>query len=102
MAGGGELILQAHRDGDSVALVVIDTGCGIPPEEVPKVFKPFHTTKPGGTGLGLATTRKIVLAHDGTIEVQSTVGRGSKFTIRLPGGKSETRNPKPETKPDAE
>jgi two-component system, NtrC family, sensor histidine kinase HydH len=84
MVEGGELILQARRDGSDVLLEVIDTGSGIPAEELPKIFKPFHTTKPGGTGLGLATTRKIVLAHGGTVEVHSAVGRGTKFTIRLP------------------
>jgi signal transduction histidine kinase len=84
MADGGELILQARRDGDEVVLEVIDTGAGIPPEELPRLFKPFHTTKPGGTGLGLATTRKIIEAHGGTISVQSEVGKGTKFTVRVP------------------
>lgn len=67
-----------------VCLDVIDTGCGIPPEQLPKLFRPFHTTKTNGHGLGLATTRKIVLAHRGTIDVQSEPSRGTKFTIRLP------------------
>jgi signal transduction histidine kinase len=49
-----------------------------------KLFRPFFSTKPGGTGLGLPTTRKIVEAHGGTIDVQSELGRGTKFTIRLP------------------
>ena len=89
MAAGGELILQARRDDSGVALDVIDTGCGIAADELPKVFKPFHTTKPGGTGLGLATTRKIVLAHGGTIAVQSAVGRGTKVTVWLPRHASE-------------
>ena len=48
------------------------------------MFRPFHTTKTNGNGLGLATTRKIILAHGGTIDVQSEPGRGTKFTIRLP------------------
>jgi signal transduction histidine kinase len=67
-----------------VCLDVIDTGCGIPADQLPKLFRPFHTTKEKGHGLGLATTRKIVHAHGGTIGVQSEPGRGTKFTIRLP------------------
>jgi signal transduction histidine kinase len=65
---------------------VIDTGCGMSPEVLGRVFRPFHTTKKDGHGLGLPTARKIVLAHGGTIEAQSEPGRGSKFTIRLPAG----------------
>jgi signal transduction histidine kinase len=77
-----------------VCLDVIDTGHGIPPEQMPKLFRPFHTTKASGHGLGLATTRKIVLAHGGTIDVQSEPGRGTKFTIRLPAA-----TPLPEAPP---
>lgn len=84
MPEGGELILQTRTNGDGVYLDVIDTGKGIEPGDLPKLFRPFHTTKPGGTGLGLATTRKIVRAHGGDIEVQSEPGRGTKFTVRLP------------------
>lgn len=84
MPEGGQLTLQTRLDGERVCLDVIDTGCGIEPEEIEKIFRPFHTTKPGGTGLGLATTRKIINAHGGEIEVQSERGRGTKFTIRLP------------------
>jgi len=85
MPDGGTLTLMASREGEFVCLDVIDTGCGIPPEQISKLFRPFHTTKANGHGLGLATTRKIVLAHRGTIDVQSEPGRGTKFTIRLPG-----------------
>ncbi|HJZ89366.1 MAG TPA: ATP-binding protein [Gemmataceae bacterium] len=84
MPDGGELILQIRMDGDRVCLDVIDTGKGIDPDDLCKLFRPFHTTKPGGTGLGLAMTRKIVRAHRGDIEVQSEPGRGTKFTVRLP------------------
>ena len=84
MPDGGEICLQTRSEGDAVCLDVIDTGKGIDPADLPKLFRPFHTTKPGGTGLGLATTRKIVRAHDGEIDVQSEPGRGTKFTIRLP------------------
>jgi signal transduction histidine kinase len=84
MPDGGEIVLQTRSEGESVCLDVIDTGKGIDPADFPKLFRPFHTTKPGGTGLGLATTRKIVRAHGGEIEVQSEPGRGTKFTIRVP------------------
>src|SRR5262249_56545631 len=86
MPEGGELTIQAERGpaAGRVCLSLIDTGKGMSPEVRARVFQPFFSTKQGGTGLGLATTRKIVLAHGGTIEVESEVGRGSKFTIRLP------------------
>jgi signal transduction histidine kinase len=84
MSEGGTLTLQAGVEGDGVSLALIDTGPGIAPEVLAKVYRPFFSTKPGGSGLGLATTRKIVEAHGGRIEVQSAVGRGTKFTIHLP------------------
>ena len=83
---GGEITLQACADAGGVRLDVIDTGRGMSPEVLAKVFRPFHTTKPGGNGLGLATTRKIVEAHRGRIDVQSEVGRGTKFSVWLPAG----------------
>jgi two-component system, NtrC family, sensor histidine kinase HydH len=84
MPSGGEIILQASREPEFVKLDVIDTGCGIAPDMLPKIFKPFHTTKAGGTGLGMPTTRKIIHAHGGQIEVISEEGRGTKVSIRLP------------------
>jgi signal transduction histidine kinase len=84
MPDGGEVTIQGRSESGAIYLSVIDTGKGMTPEVVAKIFRPFFSTRPGGTGLGLATTRKIVAAHGGTIEVQSEVGRGSKFTIRLP------------------
>ena len=84
MPDGGTLTVQAEaRDGE-LCLALIDTGPGMAPEVLAKVFRPFFSTKSGGSGLGLATTRKIVEAHGGRIEVQSEVGRGTKFTICLP------------------
>jgi signal transduction histidine kinase len=84
MPSGGELTIQAGRDSGQVFLSLIDTGKGMTPEVLARIFKPFFSTKPGGTGLGLPMTRKIIRAHGGTLEVQSEVGRGTKFTIRLP------------------
>jgi two-component system, NtrC family, sensor histidine kinase HydH len=87
MPGGGEITIQAERENGSVALSVIDTGKGMAPDVAAKVFRPFFSTRTGGSGLGLATTRKIIEAHGGTIDLQSEVGRGTKFTIRLPATK---------------
>jgi two-component system, NtrC family, sensor histidine kinase HydH len=84
MPQGGELIVQACADNGGVRLDLIDTGAGMTAEQRAKVFQPFYTTKPGGNGLGLATTKRIVEAHGGTIEVQSEPGHGTKFTLRLP------------------
>jgi signal transduction histidine kinase len=84
MPEGGEIILQASQEPGWVRLDVIDTGSGIAADDLGKLFKPFHTTKSGGTGLGLPTSRKIVEAHGGTLDVVSEVGLGTKFTIRLP------------------
>lgn len=84
MPGGGELILTTRRQGPWAVLSIIDTGVGVPPELREKIFDAFVSTRPGGSGLGLPTTRKIVEAHGGTIGLESEVGKGSKFTIRLP------------------
>lgn len=84
MPEGGLLELQVYRKGDWVCLDVIDNGEGIPESAVAKLFDVFFSTKPGGSGLGLPTARKIVEAHDGTIACESEPGRGSRFTICLP------------------
>lgn len=84
MPDGGEIVLQTRREGDSAFVDVIDNGTGISEETMTKLFRPFHTTKPGGTGLGLATSRKILRAHGGDLTVQSEPGRGTKFTLCLP------------------
>ena len=65
-------------------LDVIDTGAGMPADVQPKIFDPFYSTRPGGSGLGLPTTRNIVEGHGGTIDVLSEPDKGSRFSIRLP------------------
>ncbi|MDG3005814.1 two-component system sensor histidine kinase NtrB [Paludisphaera mucosa] len=84
MPEGGELILTTRRDGPFVVLDVIDTGCGMAEDVRSRIFDPFYSTRKGGTGLGLPTTRNIVEAHGGSIEVQSVPEKGSRFSIRLP------------------
>jgi two-component system sensor histidine kinase HydH len=84
MPAGGELILTTRRDGNWVVLDVIDTGLGMTEEVRERIFEAYFSTRPGGSGLGLPTTRKIVEAHGGAILVQSEPGKGSQFSIRLP------------------
>ena len=84
MPNGGELLITAERERRSLCLHVTDTGTGIKPEDLDKIFAPYYSTRPGGTGLGLPTVRRIIQEHQGTIEVHSEPGRGTRFTIRLP------------------
>jgi len=72
--------------GDEVHISFADTGCGIPAENMDKIFKPYFTTKPQGegTGLGLYVCRNIITKHHGSIEVESEVDVGTTFTIKLP------------------
>ncbi len=84
MAEGGELIMTTRRDGHWIVLDVIDTGAGMPADVQTRIFDPFYSTRPGGSGLGLPTTRKIVEAHGGAIEVDSVPGKGTRFSLRLP------------------
>lgn len=82
--GGSITVSTAPCDEeDFVRVSVGDTGCGIPPENLPHLFDPFYSTRPKGTGLGLAIAHEIVQAHGGRIEVESQVGKGTTFHIFL-------------------
>lgn len=88
MDRGGTLVVRAIAEPGEGAIFarldVADTGVGIEPEHIERVFDPFFTTKPKGTGLGLAVVRSTVDAHHGTLEVRSTPGAGTTFSLRLP------------------
>jgi two-component system, NtrC family, sensor histidine kinase HydH len=87
---GGELMIRTARQAERAIIQVSDTGRGIPPERLPTIFQPYGSSRAGGTGLGLATAKKIVEAHGGMISVHSEVGKGTSFTIELPLAGSES------------
>lgn len=84
MPEGGELTVETEDDGDNCVVRVRDTGVGIPEEIRDSLFKPFGSKKPGGSGLGLPSCRRAVLAHGGEITFDSEVGGGTTFTVVLP------------------
>jgi signal transduction histidine kinase len=81
---GGRVTIATGRAGNQVEISVTDTGSGIPPDRLPAIFDDFVTTKRRGLGLGLAISKRIVEQLDGTIDVQSEVGKGTAFTLRFP------------------
>jgi len=82
--GPGIIVVELEARGGMAAISVSDTGRGIPSEDLPNIFRPFYTTKGNGTGLGLSLARRIVEEHQGRIEVTSSVGKGTTFTVLLP------------------
>jgi signal transduction histidine kinase len=88
MPDGGKLQLEGRFDPvqKQVQITVADSGQGIDPQDLPRIFEPFFTTKSEGfgVGLGLSTMYGIIEHHNGTVEVQSSKGKGTTFTIRLP------------------
>ena len=76
---------------NAVELEIRDTGVGIPPEAQKRIFSLFYTTKPGGTGVGLAMAFRVVQLHNGTIDFTSEVNRGTTFRITLPTPRQEAR-----------
>lgn len=94
MPEGGDLIIRTSVHGSTLILDVADTGVGIPASQLPHLFEAFYTTKKGGTGLGLAMTRRIIEEHGGHISVQSEPGRGTNFRVELPlRGSGSTPSP---------
>jgi hypothetical protein len=84
MESAGTVCVEIGSRDDCASVIVSDTGRGIPPQNIPNIFRPFYTTKGNGTGLGLSLARRIVEEHHGRIEVSSVVGKGSKFEVVLP------------------
>jgi len=84
MPNGGKISLSARRRGDTAEIRVGDTGRGIAPEHRQRVFQLFFTTRPGGNGIGLASAFRTVQLHNGSIDFETEVGRGTTFTIVLP------------------
>jgi len=84
MTDGGELIVSTVSDHDSVVIQITDTGVGIAPENVDRIFHVYFSTKEGGTGLGLPTARRIIEQHGGTVHLHSVPGKGTSFSVRMP------------------
>ena len=80
----GELTLGLKIVGSTAEIAIIDTGPGISPEGLEKIFEPLYTTKMQGTGLGLAVCRQVIAKHNGSLEVHSVVGEGTTFIVSLP------------------
>jgi signal transduction histidine kinase len=104
MPRGGQILIRIAHDpaAGTVDLTVRDSGAGIPPEVLPRIFDRYFSTTQGpdasgkgGTGVGLATCREIIEAHHGKIRVESSVGKGTAFTIKLPAAKAESSQPMP-------
>jgi len=92
---GGKVQVTARKIEDRLEFCVSDQGVGIPPDALPHLFEKFYRPRPtveraiGGTGLGLALTKEAVEAHGGTIDVESELGVGSRFTVRIPYAQEE-------------
>jgi signal transduction histidine kinase len=90
----GVIIVETRADQDYLYASVTDNGSGISPEKIEEIFNPFFTTKPVGvgTGLGLAVSKDIIERHEGEIFVESEIGSGSTFTLKLPFNRTAVEN----------
>jgi two-component system NtrC family sensor kinase len=84
METGGTLHIHTQITGREIIIQFKDTGCGIPEDQINKIFDPFYSTKPNGTGLGLFVSYGIIQGHHGSVEVQSKVNKGTTFIVALP------------------
>jgi signal transduction histidine kinase len=92
MEKGGELLIRTGIEKDFAQIIISDTGCGIEPGRLEKIFDAYYSSRPDGSGLGLATAKKIIEAHKGRISVNSKPGTGTSFTIELPVEKVSGRS----------
>jgi signal transduction histidine kinase len=85
MSGRGALTIAVQREPDgTIAMDIVDTGCGISEANVSRIFEPFFTTKEYGTGLGLTNVKRLIQDNGGTISVHSEAAKGTRFTLRFP------------------
>jgi signal transduction histidine kinase len=84
MQPGGSLRIRSRADDESVYLAFADTGAGIRAEELGRLFQPYHTTKPGGNGLGLMIAQRIMREHGGQVGIESKEGVGTVVTLQFP------------------
>jgi signal transduction histidine kinase len=84
MPDGGRINIVSRRNNEIVEVGIIDTGTGISKENLGEIFNPLFSTKAQGTGLGLTVCQGIIEAHRGSIEVESEIGKGAKFIVKLP------------------
>ena len=84
MEQGGRIKITTGLEEDTILIGIADTGKGISQDMIKNLFSPFYSNKKEGTGLGLAFVKKVIDMHDGKITVNSTIGRGTEFLIRIP------------------
>ncbi|MHC4213646.1 MAG: sensor histidine kinase [Planctomycetota bacterium] len=84
MNDGGELMIKTDRQENDAIIQISDTGCGIAPDKLPRIFDAYYSSRQEGSGLGLPTARRIIEDHKGTITVDSELSKGTSFTIKLP------------------